>query len=121
MIAPEPVVCNPLPNIDGKKMTMEDFEKFKSFMDSFCHSWKEMQEIMDNDEEIAPRRSWKDRFYNNNLHTVYVGHDITASDIDVMVNTMALVCALVLTVPYGITTAAGKGMHIATCAIRYIV
>jgi hypothetical protein len=110
-ISPEPIVCKPIPNQDGKTADInEQFQQFKAYME-FRDAWIENQLKMEkeNAEETKTSRTWKERLYYNNLRTVYIGHEVTVADIDTMVNTMSLVCALVLTVPYGVLTAANKG------------
>lgn len=111
MIAPEPVVCKPVDEGSAKVLKYEEMKQFKDFMNKFCDSWNEIREKVDkvNIEEMKAHQTFFGRLYYNNMRTIYIGHDVTPVDIDAMVNTMSLVSALVLTVPYGIMTAANKG------------
>lgn len=56
-----------------------------------------------NDEKETLINRWKD----NNLREIFVGKYVTSEDIDNVVNTLTLVNALILTIPYGIMSSTG--------------
>jgi len=103
-------------SVNGKAfVTKAEFDLFKEqLLDDLCKAITTMKAtptavteekgedaVKDEKETLISR--WKD----NNLYEIFVGKFVTSEDIDNVVNTLTLVNALILTIPYGIMSSTG--------------
>ena len=90
-----------------QSFSKEDMDRFFSILEGMTKALAEVKEknppapVEEKEQESLIQR-WSD----NQLRDMFVGKLVTADDIDTVVNTLTLVCALILTIPYGVMTAA---------------
>ena len=96
----------------SQSLTKEDVDRLYAVLDSLSKT------LADVKEKIAPpppttasekkgrKETLAERLWDNRLRYMFIGKLVTAEEIDTVVNTLTLVCALILTIPYGVMTAA---------------
>lgn len=89
-------------------LTKGDVDKLYIVLESLT---KALEDIKDKvkpppEEKEKASETWVDRWKDNQLRDMFVGKEVTCEDIDTVVNTLTLVCALILTIPYGVMTSA---------------
>lgn len=83
--------------------------EFSEQLEKICETIKVLKEKVDAAEpgSAGPPKSLWEKLCNNSLMDVFIGDDVTNEDVDSIVNTITLMNALVLTIPYGIMSSAG--------------
>jgi hypothetical protein len=81
-------------------------------LEALCKVLTEMKDQMPKSEEKKSeddnaRETLWERIMDNTLKDMFIGKDVTAEDVDNIVNTLTLMNALILTIPYGIMASAG--------------
>lgn len=96
-------------------LTRGDIDKFYNVLDDMSSALENMSKALkDMKEKVKPPPeekektpdTWIGRWKDNQLREMFVGKEVTSEDIDSVVNTLTLVCALILTIPYGVMTSA---------------
>lgn len=92
----------------GNQISAEEFRLFKTQLNEMCKALSTINDkfaAQDKAELDAPETVWE-RIKDNTLRDMFVGKDITSEDIDTVVNTLTLMNALILTIPYGLMASA---------------
>lgn len=83
-----------------------DVENVRDQLDKLCEAINKLKDKLggnkaDEEEDDKEETIWE-RICDNTLRDMFIGKDVTAEDIDNVVNTLTLMNALILTIPYGI-------------------
>lgn len=90
------------------QISPEEFKTFKEQLSEMCKTLNAMNEKLVDQERVeldAPETLWE-RIKDNTLRDMFVGKDVTSDDVDNVVNTLTLMNALILTIPYGLMASA---------------
>jgi hypothetical protein len=83
--------------------------EFKDRLEEMCKVMIDLKEKLEGieAETVETEETLWQRLQDNTLKDMFIGKDITSGDVDNVVNTLTLMNALILTIPYGIMSSAG--------------